>query len=310
VGIPRGAARLLLDEARERPFSGSVLQFGRSFVYFRLDQLERWAREQSVELARVEEIELSHEPELAARDCLSDRTFFRLLGFEEVHSLDVSPWEGAEIVHDLNWPVPEALHGRFDCVFEAGTMQHVFGVPDVFANIHALLRTGGRVIHGMATSNNHVDHGFYMFSPTMFHDYYRANGYRIETELFFEFRPIWIGPQFHSRKWRVYRYEPGAIDHLSYGGFGAHQVGLFVVATKTSTATFDRAPLQSYFRRGWSDAESGVKPPPRTPGARERLEARLARWPPTRMLLLLWKQLRASTVRRFFRHMPPVHRRY
>ena len=42
MGIPRGSARLLLDEHRQRPFSGTVLQIGRSSVYFTRRELETW----------------------------------------------------------------------------------------------------------------------------------------------------------------------------------------------------------------------------------------------------------------------------
>src|SRR5690554_2601020 len=98
MGIPRGTARLLLEEARRRPFSGRVLELGRMSVFFSDADLARWAREQKVELAPVERIELSHDPRLAELGCLSDVTFFRRLGFSEVATLDVSDWEKPDLV--------------------------------------------------------------------------------------------------------------------------------------------------------------------------------------------------------------------
>jgi hypothetical protein len=296
MGIPRGTARLLLDEAKARPFSGSVLLLGRGSVYFDVAELERWAAEQEVTLAAVPEIELSHDPALAATGCLADRTLFRRLGFGEVRALDVSPWEGAEIVHDLNRPVPDELAGRFDAVFEAGTIQHVFDTPAVLANLHRLLRVGGRAIHGMAPSSNHVDHGFHMFSPTLFHDFYTANRWRIDAFYLCEFVAAWAGGRFVSRPWTIYRYEPGALDHLAYGGFGGRQLALFVVATKTAESTADAVPQQSWFARHLGAAD-GAAPPAR--GGR-----RPAPW------LVAWKRLRAAVVRRLPRRMPPVHRKY
>lgn len=249
MGIPRGTARLLLDEARVRPFSGRVLELGRMSVYATRDELARWAAEQGTRLAPVAQVELSHQPELAALGCVDDRTFFRLLGCETVESADVSDWEGVDHLLDLNLPIPPALAARYDTVFEAGTIQHVFDLPQVFANLHALLKEGGRVVHGMAPSTNHVDHGFYMFSPTLFHDFYTANGWRIEAEYFFEFFPFWYRRRFESTPWKIRRYTPGCLDALAYGGFGARQVALFVVATKVADATADRIPQQSYFAR-------------------------------------------------------------
>lgn len=308
MGIPRGTARLLLDEARARPFSGSLLELGRMSVYATREELERWAREQATPLAAPapgESLALSHQPELAAAGCLDDRSFFRLLGCERVESADVSDWEGADHILDLNLPLPAALAGRFDTVFEAGTIQHVFDLPQVFANLHALLKEGGRVIHGMAPSTNHVDHGFYMFSPTLFHDFYAANGWRIEAEYFFEFFPYWFRGRFHSTPWKIRRYTPGCLDHLAYGGFGARQVALFVVATKVAGATADRIPQQSYFARFHREkmgtgTDSSVHS---TVGAQGKSV-------PVPISLLKLKEWKQRLKRLLPRRLPPVEKRY
>lgn len=296
MGIPRGTARLLLDEARARPFAGSVLELGRMSVYATHEELQRWAREQSVDLAAGFPATLSHQPELARHGCLDDRTFFRLLGFDRVESADVADWEGVDHVLDLNQPVPEGLRERFDVVFEAGTIQHVFDLRRVFANLHALVRPGGRVIHGMAPSSNHVDHGFYMFSPTLFHDFYSANGWRIEAFFFFEFYSYWFRGRFHSTTWKVRPYVPGCLDEISYGGFGGAQVGLFVVATKGPGATAERIPQQSLFART----------PPRLarPEAVSRISARLD------SMLLPLKYFRRRLKLLLPRRLPPVVRRF
>lgn len=299
MGIPRGTARLLLDEARERPFSGSVLELGRMSVYVTDDELRSWAREQGVGLAEVEAPALSHQPELARHGCLDDRTFFRRLGFERVESTDVSDWEGADHVLDLNLPVPAELRGRFDVVFEAGTIQHVFHLPRLFENVHALLREGGRVIHGMAPSSNHVDHGFHMFSPTLFHDFYTANGWRIEAFYFFEFFPYWYRGRFFSTPWKIRRYEPGCLDELAYGGFGprcGNQLALFVVATKLPGATAGRIPRQSLFAR--------------TPPAIQRQEGARGDRIAGASLLLALKRWKKRCERLLPRRLPPVLRRY
>jgi hypothetical protein len=302
VGIPRGTARLLLDEGRERPFTGALLELGRMTVYFTDAELARWAALQRAPLAAPPPagLELSHVPALADLGCLSDRAFFHRLGFASVESADVSAWEGADHVVDLNQPVPDALAGRFDAVFEAGTIQHVFHLPQVFANVHALLETGGRAIHGMAPSSNHVDHGFHMFSPTLFHDFYTANGWRIEASYFFEFFPFWHRGRFESGRWKIRRYEPGCLDHLAYGGFRGRQVALFVVATKLPGATGDRIPQQSWFARHAAElAPPGVPGPAPRPGAR-----RLDR------LLVPLKGAKQRLMRLLPRRLPPVVARY
>ena len=316
MGIPRGTARLLLDEVRRRPFSGSVLELGRMTVYLTPAELRHWAAAHGVELAALGSPGLSHDPRLAEQGCLDDRSFFALLGFSEVLSCDVSPWEGADLQLDLNQPVPPELLGRFDVVFESGTLQYVFDLPAALRNVWALLRPGGRVVHGMLPSNNHVDHGFYMFCPTLFHDFYAANHWVLETELFFEFEPYWYRSKFLSPPWRIYRYTPGCLDELSYGGFGASQVGLFVVATKTAESTGDVVPQQGYYQRFWAekaaarmDARVQARRSER-PGAAAAAERLARRGGAAERLFLLWKRLRRPLRSLLPRRLPPVHARY
>ena len=177
MGIPRGTARLLLEEAKRRPFSGSLLQLGRSSVYFTQEELERWAGLHGVELSPVDEVSLSHDPRLARQGCLSDESLFRQLGFDRVHACDISDWEGADVIVDLNRPVPEEHAGRFDAVLDPGTTIQIFDLPRVLGNLHRFLAPEGRVIHAAVPSNNHMDLGFYMACPTLFWDFWGANGY-------------------------------------------------------------------------------------------------------------------------------------
>jgi SAM-dependent methyltransferase len=314
MGIPRGTARLLLDEVRRRPFSGRLLELGKMTVFVTAAELERWARAQGVALAAAGAAELSHVPALARQGCLSDRDLFRRLGCSEVESADVSDWEGADHILDLNDPVPAELHGRYDVVFEAGTIQHVFHIPHVLANMHDLLVPGGRVVHGQAPSHNHVDHGFWMFSPTLFHDFWSANGYSIDAAYWCEIEPYWIRSRFESPPWRIRRYRPGDLDELAYGGFGRHQVSLFFVATRSPGATGDVVPHQSYYERFWSeeaaprmDAEHQKK---RERSLGERLEERFLATPGLAALWRGWKAVRGWVAYRLPRRLPPPDLRY
>lgn len=250
MGLCRPQLRLLLEEASRRPFSGSVLQLGRNFVFFDDAELTRWAAAHEVELTPVGDPTQPLEPSLARRGCLDDRTLFRRLGFDEVRSLDVDPGAGTDVVHDLNRPVPDDV-GPYDVVLESGTIQHVFHLPQVLANVHRLTRAGGRAIHCMAPSNNHVDHGFYMFSPTLFADFYHANGWTLERAALCEFQSFWVDGVLECGPTKIYDYEPGLLDHLSYGRIGNRQLAIFVVATRHGESTGDVAPQQFAYRQLW-----------------------------------------------------------
>src|SRR5437763_1392135 len=59
---------------------------------------------------------------------------FRLLGANEVSSFDASEFENATNIHDMNLPIPAAWHERFSCVYDGGTIEHVFNLPLALKN--------------------------------------------------------------------------------------------------------------------------------------------------------------------------------
>ena len=258
MGIPRGSARLLLEEGKRRPFSGALLQLGRSSVYFTSRDLDRWAARHSFVLRPGIPETPTHDPRLASQGCIDDRTLFARLGFDHVEASDISQWEGADHIFDLNLPIPVELEGRFDVVFETGTIVQIFHLPNVLANLHRLLKPGGRVIHCAVPSNNHMDLGFYMLCPTLFADFYAANGYRIETHYLCEYFAYWHQGRLHSDPWRIYEYRPGSLDALSYGRYGGAQAAVFLVATRTAEATGDVVPQLGQYRRMWRQHDATV----------------------------------------------------
>ncbi|EPX79935.1 class I SAM-dependent methyltransferase [Litoreibacter arenae] len=93
-------------------------------------------------------------------------TLFRNLGLGEMETMDYAPYEGPVIQQDLNEPVPAKLHGKFDFIFDGGTIEHVFNVPQALENVFRMLKPGGRFVsaNGM---NGWVGHGMYQFSPEL-----------------------------------------------------------------------------------------------------------------------------------------------
>lgn len=181
--------------------------------------------------------------EVPARSRITDLALFNLLGFEEVRSTDVSRVEGADHIVDLNdRTAASAIGAQFDLVFDSGTLEHVFHVPNALCNIFDCLEVGGCVMH-VSPVNNHVDHGFYQFSPTLFVDYYAANGYEL-----LDCQLIQYGPDFNAA-FTYSGYAPGSLDDLSFGGFDGRMYGVILLARKTPGATCATAPYQSYFTR-------------------------------------------------------------
>jgi hypothetical protein len=86
-------------------------------------------------------------PTLMWEGAPSPEEYYRSFGFSEVHTLDVSDYQGATFVHDLNSPeTPEQLKGQYQAVSMGGTAEHVFFVGNTLRCAAELLAIGGIVI--------------------------------------------------------------------------------------------------------------------------------------------------------------------
>ncbi len=240
-------------EAKKKPFRGAVMQLGRQDIVLTYEMLQAVAA--NLELPLRQPPYIGHRkfyaiPEL---NTIDDFTFFYCLGFDTVHSLDASNYEDATYVVDLNNALPLELYGKYDFVFNGGTLEHVFNVPNALSVVHNLLVNGGKVAHYVPT-HNFVDHGFYCFSPVFFHDYYLANSYEIATSCIVGHRI----PFSHEGSPQFFDYNPGDLDRLSHGGVtestfnGAGMLGFYFAALKTMHSTCTVVPQQGYYRNARS----------------------------------------------------------
>jgi len=107
-------------------------------------------------------------------------------GSEKVDSFDNSDYEGATITCDLNKPLPSHLSGpeyQYDTIIDAGTLEHIFNIPQAFKNISNMCKIGGTIIHGLP-ANNYCGHGFWQLSPELFFSLYSEDNGYAETEVF------------------------------------------------------------------------------------------------------------------------------
>lgn len=229
MGLARGAAALLLEEHVRKPFSGRLATLGVQTIYMSPADLTRQFDRFQVK------------PVVPLADPLNDKQMFRMMGFESVETLDYSDFEGADNVVDLNHDgLPEHLQGKFDVVLDSGTLEHVFHVPNALKNIISLVKIGGRIIF-LSPSSNHMDHGFYMFSPTFFADYFLANKFEINTGYVVRYSPNL------NDLWDAYQYDPDRWRDLHIGGLDDKPYALFFVVTRTAKSTAGVIPQQNYY---------------------------------------------------------------
>lgn len=244
LGISSKTAQWLFEYAKQKPFSGSVLELGVQGTSFSYDRLSEVAKNAGVTSAALDRALREN----SGTSRVDDRPLFKAMGFSEVIRTDYDTFEGAEFAFDLNADgVPTEWRNRFDCIMDGGTIEHVFHTQNVLKNIFEFLKVGGRIVH-MSPTNNFVDHGFYSFSPTFFVDYYAANGFEIDRCTLVEFtRDVEGAP------WIFGDYSPGDLDFVQFGGLGGKVYATFFIATKTATSTFGKVPQQNLYKRVWAE---------------------------------------------------------
>jgi len=167
--------------------------------------------------------------------------------------MDYSDYEAADYIFDLNCEnIPTELLDKFDLILDGGTIEHVFHLPNVLRNIFKMLKIGGRIIH-FSPSSNHMDHGFYMFSPTFFSDYYKTNNFDINSI------QVIRHTTHHEVPWQISKYTPGCINRISYGGLDDAMYAISCVATKTPSSRFDLIPSQrNYAEELWIQPQNSI----------------------------------------------------
>ncbi|HMN04335.1 MAG TPA: hypothetical protein PKD45_01295 [Flavobacteriales bacterium] len=169
--------------------------------------------------------------------------FLKGFGAKQVDSMDASDYEEATIVHDLNNPVPQELHGRFDCILDGGTIEHVFHFPNAIRSCMDMLATGGHYV-AITPADNQMGHGFYQFSPELyFRIFSEANGFEVRTML------------LHTDKDWLEISDPRTVG---YRGtlVSSTAVMLCILARKVRQTEGFHVPQQSDYVDAWSVVES------------------------------------------------------
>ncbi|MBE0623738.1 MAG: hypothetical protein IH606_02885 [Burkholderiales bacterium] len=104
------------------------------------------------------------------------------LNAESVDSLDISDYEGATYVADLNQQL--SIDAKFNTIIDAGSLEHVFDLASAFRNTINLCKIGGRIIHFLPV-NNLNGHGFWQFSSDLLYSIYSEENGFLETAVYY-----------------------------------------------------------------------------------------------------------------------------
>lgn len=164
-------AKMVLQEHRFRPITGRVLCLGPQLVALHKGEVDvMFARGPEKKARALDEWKRKG----ANKTFVSDQYFFSKFPDTQLESLDVVAGFGGTIIHDLNAPIPEEHHEKFDFILDGGTFDHLMQLGTAFTNVIKMLKPGGRVLHFNAASG-YIGAAYVSFGPDLFYDYYVMN---------------------------------------------------------------------------------------------------------------------------------------
>lgn len=228
MAIERNCAMLLLQARRNGAAFGRSLMLGHQSMALTRPEFESFHR-------------LAGSTPPSATPAFADG-LFTALGATQVDVMDFSDYEGANLLHDLNQPVPDHFKACFDVVVDGGTLEHVFNFPVAIRNCMEMVRPGGSFFTA-TIPNNWCGHGFYQFSPELFHRVFSPeNGFRVAG--------MYLAELDASRWWSV--RDPAEV-RSRIELVNDRPVYLLVHAVREKeTPIFARTPQQSDYVAAWT----------------------------------------------------------
>jgi hypothetical protein len=190
--------------------------------------------------------------------------FFDILGSTEVTAFDKSGYESAGTLHDMNMPLEGAFRNRFSTVLDAGTIEHVFNLPQALRNCMEMVAVGGHFVQ-VTGANNFLGHGFYQFSPELiFRAFSPENGFVTEAVVLHE--------MLGAGKWYRMRDSVDVGHRVELTTRGPSY--LLVIARKTADVPiFADWPQQADYVAAWQESGGAAAGSRAGPGARATVRA-------------------------------------
>lgn len=245
MGITYPVARTILQEHKNRPIGGAVLMVGRQTVSLTPPQAMALVESEGIPLRPNVPIEIDRwTVGSQGRQYITDRCFFSLFADADTAAIDVSDYEQAEYVHDLNGTLPADLFGRFDFLFNGSCLDNLFDAASALKNMSRLLSGRGRILH--IEHHSPIQTAYVMYSPAYFFDYYAINGFedvRVMPCMFDDISDPW-----YVFDWRPFRRDGGRWTWSPHTLPQWRNTLTLVLAEKRPESTSDRTPIQAFYR--------------------------------------------------------------
>jgi SAM-dependent methyltransferase len=261
MGIDGLAARMILSEHRYRPIRGTVLTIGRQSVGLTAEDMNHLLTANGTPSRDyqyvVDEATLGVSRE---KPNISQESFFGAFTDAKVISLDVSNYEGADIVCDLQGTIDKKHKGVADFIYNGSCLDNIFDPAAAMRNMSRLLKPDGRVYH-YEQGNSHPT-AYLKYSADWFMDFYALNEFH-DCKVYVADKPNTLGVPLIAPQVAVTRRSEFDIIVYSYNryvenaggpGYDCSSIEAFTryeihcIAEKSRTSTDDRTPIQKHYR--------------------------------------------------------------
>jgi len=257
MGVLKQVLDIMLHENAHQPIEGDFLSVGKQTVNITKEDIAQLFKKYDIPESNYTELLNDKNKDTKtrhSRNFISDDALYRSFCSANYQCLDISDYEGANIIHDMNNPIPERYHQSFDFIYNGSCMDNLFDPVSFIKNTSRMLKPGGRILHLEAMAN--VTGAFLQFSPEWFFSYYAINNFR-DCKIY-AFRVDDADSRFHFESdlfaWNPYFTRKENYDYLSAAKAVNGYMYLLVVAEKGPGSTSDRHPQQmQYLHEGSID---------------------------------------------------------
>jgi len=248
MGIPAPLIEFFLQEHNYRAWRGSLLTLGKQTVCADPHRLSTILQAQGIawNLQTADIDRHTVQASIGSNNrYVTDATLFAsFAGGVSLDVMDVTDYEGANLIYDLCGPMPDSLKNRYDLIFNGSVLDNIFDPAQALRNITQLLAPNGRVIHIEMASN--LGYASLIYSTIWFLDYYVVNDFadcRVYVCTFKTVDELLYGP------WEVHAYMPRPDGQAStLRSLGYEQAIVVIIAEKKETSRFDVSPVQWVYR--------------------------------------------------------------
>lgn len=246
MGIMSPVLRLLLSEHKRQPITGRIALIGRQSVPLTLEQALALIDSEGIATSdhRLDESRDTSTRAAVSRDWISDAALFSLFTDADLVTIDVTDYEAATVVHDMQTPIPEDLAGTFDFVWNGSCLDNIWDPAAAHINSCTLLNDTGRLF-SMEMANNRFE-AYASFSSAWFYDYYAANRFARYTTYTctFDDSALWDGPYGLWVPENIQAFSVAFPDSVS----GTDAILTVGVAQRDSQSSVDKLPIQMQYR--------------------------------------------------------------